>query len=353
MGDRLVAPTPGKRTRQERDRLDADRIVSLVVQSLSGGADPQPGAGHLGPAELAMYRQIFVAGGTAAVRRALDPCWVQVGVGFSGPEQEEAFLGGPLLAAVSAMMHGRAAGFFFMRKSPGLRLRFRSPRGEDALAAAVADLVTKWLTAGAIASAEWGLYEAECCQFGGEEAMEAVHAHFTIDSLTVMRLLGWPEDGVPPLWQVSLRLIHHLMECLELDPWEQWDVWCQMRLAGRHPRFSRGRRQAALAAHHRIRPALQSLVASDETAWGCPPGPVRDWLAEYRDANATLAGRLGDLARRRCLLFGIRRVLPFLISFHWNRWAFSLEEQMSLVFHMESLLNPKGVAPTPPLGRGK
>ena len=93
--------------------------------------------------------------------------------------------------------------------------------------------------------------------------------------------------------------------------------------------------RAALTASLRADAPVASLLTSDEAAIA----------ARAFEANTALAADLAAAASRGELLYGPRKLLPFWVVFHWNRWALDDITQRTLVYFMSVLLSPKGDEP--------
>src|SRR5262249_38180165 len=122
---------------------------------------------------------------------------------------------------------GKFRRFFFMRKPPGLRLRFSG----EALTERLLPVVVPWLeraeARNCIRGFRFALYEPEVFRFGGPTGMEVAHDQFDRDSRIVLGLEGLPreEREADLRGAFSLRVIGDLFErCVE-DGAEVWDLW--------------------------------------------------------------------------------------------------------------------------------
>ena len=75
--------------------------------------------------------------------------------------------------------------------------------------------------------------------------------------------------------------------------------------------------------------------------------PDREIVRRYLRANSVVARELVRAHRAGELLYPPRQLLPFWIIFHWNRWGFGLNEQVTLAHGVEHLLSPKKELPKP------
>lgn len=217
----------------------------------------------------------------------------------------------------------RVRGFFFMRKPPGLRLRFALGEGAAAAEGAIVDYLN------GVAGVRWfpSCYEPEGFQFGGPEAMEVVHRHASADALAWW---DWerrsPETRRLGSTVLSLCVLNDLFaRAVGEDPDEVWDVWC-------HVAALHGRPPSSDGAIPRIRIEHLSERAS---------GPERRVLRSYASANRSFARAFERLHAAGKLLHARRLVLPYVALFHWNRYGFSLEDRQRMYAAMTAAWSPK------------
>lgn len=219
---------------------------------------------------------------------------------------------------------GDVRGFFFMRKPPGLRLRFAlgRPRARVRLIAALdalraAGIITRWTPA---------RYEPETQLLGGTQLLPLVHAHFDADSRACMRYLRTEQPSLTaPV--LSLALLNDLFSRVLQADEEVWDVWCN--LATLH--------QSQPASGPATTPAIQLADLSPRVA-----PAERRLLATYARANQALARGMNRLADRGALPHGRRSILPFIALFHWNRYGITLEQRSTLYGAMTRAFDPGG-----------
>lgn len=219
--------------------------------------------------------------------------------------------------------------FFFMRKPPGLRLRFalQAPR-DDAIRAIESCLrglarrrvIGKWFPS---------VYEPEIFKFGGPETMEAVHAHFFADSTAWWR---WEElrfGGETSIESklLSVCVLNDLFARFLDGPEEVWDVWC--RVAALHG--------ASVESECQPTPAIRI-----EHLIGQVTPREKQILCTYSSCNGTMARRFGAVHAKGKLLFGNRLVLPHVALYHWNRYGFTLEDRASIFTRMVRAWSPNG-----------
>jgi thiopeptide-type bacteriocin biosynthesis protein len=218
--------------------------------------------------------------------------------------------------------------FFFMRKPPGLRLRFAllAPREEAMveIGACLHDLtrrrvIGKWFPS---------VYEPETFKFGGSESIEAVHAYFFADSTAWWR---WKKlqfraqtSMQSPL--LSACALNDLFARFLDGPEEVWDVWC--RVAALHGACVVREGQAATAPS-RIEDLINRVTPEEQQIF-----------RTYSSCNETLARRFREIHARGKLLYRNRLVLPHIGLYQWNRYGFAPEERSSIFTAMVCAWSP-------------
>jgi protein-L-isoaspartate(D-aspartate) O-methyltransferase len=217
--------------------------------------------------------------------------------------------------------------FFFVRKAPGLRLRFALRGDAESPARAIEAaldglrarrLLRRWLPV---------VYEPETYKFGGPGAMQAVHSYFDADTRAWWR---WERMRHAERTSIDARLLSMTVlndlfsQCLE-GPEEVWDVWC--RLAALHGGTEAGRAHGARAW----------CIA--DLADRVSPGE-RAVLRQYSLANAAVARRFASIRSRGRMLFGHRLVLPHAAIYHWNRYGFAPSERAAIYTEMQDAWSP-------------
>lgn len=215
--------------------------------------------------------------------------------------------------------------FFFVRKPPDVRLRFQIKAGT------LADSIEKQLEAlakrGLIRNATSVVYEPEVHLFGGPAIMPFIHQHFYIDSRTWIEL-DLLSDRKPPshcLLQVSRALMDDLF-IQTLNPYNEeiWDVWRNLQ------------RMLPLTEEKFEDSAATTIDALESCS--CKTQAV--WIRRYREANASLAGKLALHAKLGKLESGVRSILTFIALFHYNRFGLSAKARC-IADAMASLWDPR------------
>ena len=288
-------------------------------------------------AELDRACRTFINAGVEALAVRQFPGdqeWVQIGIRPTEDTdlRRETFR---RIATLVKTLSGdaRVRNFFYMDKSPGMRLRFQAP-GNEAPRGLVDDLyaeVDRWRADGLIDQVEPGVYEPECQLFGGPLSMQFVHALFTVDSMFWLDYHRhaadeWGDDS--SAWLVSLALTRRLFQGLGIVGWEDIGVWERIRTStGRKlgPENTKLPRYKAIADE--IRGAWTRLETIEEDL----PPSVNALLHQYDDA-VTLGAtrwRLGYFNQRSAST-GPRAAAAFYVIFHWNRAGLSPTEQAVL-----------------------
>lgn len=272
-------------------------------------------------APIAAQREVFLAAGLAALRRAPDGrLWTAVGVrpasgGLGEFWAEIAAVGRELLA-------GGASNFFFMQKAPGLRVRFEAAAAAaPGLAGLLRARADRWRAAGLVAEVVPAVYEPEQHLFGGPVSMRYVHRLFTVDSLAWLDFHAGAAGGTPA-WAFSLHVLRALLDGLAVTGWEDLDVW------------DRVRRQALRTLPERVTRADGFAAAADgvRAAWAASGGaaaPAAAGLVERTRAEvaAVTAGWQAGYFASPDAYVGPREAAAFATVFHWNRGGLPMLRQ--------------------------
>src|SRR5436190_20146465 len=260
------------------------------------------------------------------------PSWLQINVVLptrdgAAPEAMRSLFENIFPVVESLRKRKQLRCFFFMRKPPGLRLRFalHSLRGDAVreIESCIKSLVRRKVIA------KWfpSVYEPETFKFGGPEAMEAVHAHFFADSKAWWR---WEElrRGANTSIEsrlLSLSVLNDLFAKFLDGPEEVWDVWCRVATLHGASVVSEG-------------PAIQAIRIEDLIDRVTPGEQVI--LRSYLSYNGAMARRFGAIHAKGKLLFGNRLVLPHVALYHWNRFGFTPDDRASIFTAMMHAWSP-------------
>ncbi|MGH3868277.1 MAG: thiopeptide-type bacteriocin biosynthesis protein [Pseudonocardiaceae bacterium] len=249
-----------------------------------------------------------------------SPSWRQVFIQFDDYSTAEhigvAHLGPDMTSAEAA---GLIASWFFIRKAPCWRLRFRPShdRTEQDATTFIHQQLTTHQEAGRIASWVETIYEPEMHAFGGPVAMNLAHHLFHSDSRHILAYLtsfrattsGGCSDQRREL---SILLCSTLMRGAGQDWYEQGDIWARVAEHRSLPPDTPPDRLRTME------PDLRRLMTVDASLLMRENGPLTvlsTWSANFEEAGRALA----DLARNGTLRRGVRAVLAHHVIFHWNR----------------------------------
>jgi thiopeptide-type bacteriocin biosynthesis protein len=279
------------------------------------------------PASAAQRRLRLLALRARARRQTADD-WIQVNCALFAQAQAQAQPAYAPWTELDARLQAwraenRFDQFFFMRKPPGLRLRFS---GAHALARLEPALVT-WLEdaeqRNLIRSFRFARYEPEVFLFGGPTGIAIAHDQFDRDSRLAIRYEVMLESAATDVSrdQLSLALMNDLFARFVEDRAELWDIW-----------------QRIFSAHGR--PALPHVDEIDVLPLGSLPGNAASLGLTGSADNAHIAARLHAAQVAGRLGCGPRFWLSQICTFHWNRLGLSLHDRVPLIASMLQLLDP-------------
>lgn len=290
--------------------------VSTLVQSWHALLQ---NAGTCGSeAHYSKYLDTFFRGGREALIASLSQtAWVQRSLAPVETHFPPALFG-ELHSFVSDALHkGLIENFFFMRKPPGLRLRFEASNNTPDLADCVDERLLAWCDRGFAVDGPHGVYEPEDQLFGGPNSMPHVEALFTLDSLLWLGFFCQDtrdRDIDCDPWNVSFAFLRALFDGLGIVGWEDRGVWSVItRDLGRNlPEELRDQTEYADLADE-IRSRWQNATRVRE---GARPA---DW-AEGFDAVEKAARRWHHAYfNAPAARMGPRQAAAYMTIFHWNR----------------------------------
>ena len=227
-----------------------------------------------------------------------------------------------------ARERGLISAWFFVRKSPCWRLRYR-PAGDpveaaDHLGRGLARLPDQ----AQITDTNIGIYEPETHAFGGMDGMAHAHQLFHTDSRHLLaHISNTTHTGqLRHRRELAIVLCSALLRGAGLDWYEQGDVWARVA-DHRVP----GPTDGPLAAYRldALEPSVRRLLTVDPAPLLADSGPlnhVADWYAEFTDAGT----RIAALAATGRLYRGARAVLAHHVIFTWNRHGLPFAAQAAL-----------------------
>jgi thiopeptide-type bacteriocin biosynthesis protein len=213
--------------------------------------------------------------------------------------------------------------FFFMRKPPGLRLRFLA---DKALSHEISALLDDLMDKGSLDAWMRSVYEPETDRFGGAAAMEAVHEWFDSDSMQWMAVDRSRRNGGAVITRDALcaAVAQDLVKATLPDRSEMWAVW---RL---------------YASANGLGPVGTNPERFGDVAYlGATASPAEQKvLYVYQEANQVLSARLLSCWQDGKLTAGIRSVLATIVLFHFNRHGLDPAAHSRIAWSMISALDP-------------
>jgi thiopeptide-type bacteriocin biosynthesis protein len=217
----------------------------------------------------------------------------------------------------------RFAQAFFLRKPPGLRLRFMA----DKLTSRLEPELVAWLLEmeqrNLIRSFHFATYEPEVFLFGGAAGLEIAHEHFDRDTRLVLEYEA--RAYATPHYVVSAAVLNDLFLRYVEDRGELWDIWMRVWHAHGAPRL----------------PEVEPLAPAGFDEF---PDELGGLAQEARLGNARIASRLRAALVTRQLDCGPRAWLAQVAAFHWNRWGLGPAARMRILAAMLELLDPHRVS---------
>jgi thiopeptide-type bacteriocin biosynthesis protein len=230
---------------------------------------------------------------------------------------------GPWQALSDALPRWRGEGrfqrFAFLRKSPGLRLRFSGPALDTELAPVLLGWLEQSSASGAIHGFRRSSYEPEVHRFGGPDGMAVADLLFDHDSELLVQqetLRAVGSGALAPRAEISLAIVSDLVSRCVDDGAEAWDVWMRLREA-----LGTAREGSPSAISERDRGAAALAPAWLEAL----PAQQRELMDRWTDAHTEVACALQAADGRGVLATGRRRWLASACVFHWNRAGLDVE----------------------------
>jgi thiopeptide-type bacteriocin biosynthesis protein len=312
--------------------LSAQQVpMADAVRLVLGGRDLRAVAASVGleAGDLDDAVAVYHAAGTAALGQATPGRWYQAGLQLPAglTEREQAKMLGTRLARLEQT--GAVAGYWFMRKPPGWRLRLL-----DADQAAVGTFLSDLTTARATVACHPVIYEPETTAFGGLAGMAITHALFCADSRGALNFLRLD----PPVGrrELSALLLTAMLAAAGLDWFERGDVFARVATMRPEPNPRSANQMRTLTGQLRILLAVPATAGSSPFATGGPAAFATEWRGAFEAAGSQLAAAAaaGTLTR------GLRAVLAHIVIFHWNRLFLPAQAQALLARAARDALIP-------------
>ncbi|MGW0822525.1 methyltransferase, FxLD system [Streptomyces sp. NPDC002845] len=251
--------------------------------------------------------------------------WPQYGIECTDQHAAERLAAEGLHPELTALVvDGAIISWWFIRKPPGLRLRYLPADGRAHRH--LETLLDALTTEGQITGWTPGIYEPEVHAFGGPAGMDIAHELFQHDSRNVLDHLARSQSAEGTelgVRELGILLPSVLMRSAGLDWYEQGDVWA--RVADERP----PRKTAPIS--ERLKKAVRRLMTVDvgptsNLVNGGPLASLADWIAAFEQTGRQLA----DLSWRGVLERGLRAVIAHHVIFQWNRLGLSAADQSIL-----------------------
>lgn len=236
-----------------------------------------------------------------------DTTWVQYAVTAPPPDaapDAHAALG---VLAHRHLTDGLVDSFFFMRKEPGLRLRFRLTSADPAGAGLLDADVARWTADSGARGGRRGVYEPESRLFGGEPSMPHVHAIFTVDSLAWLDHAATREPATGRVAR-SLELLAATFRGLGVEGLEDLGVWEAVV-----DEWGRTLDLRSVGTDELAQAAADVVRLWDSVHGTAPVDPYGQLLA------AAATGWRTSVLQSPTVTIGVRRAAARLVVFHWNR----------------------------------
>lgn len=226
---------------------------------------------------------------------------------------------------------------FFVRKPPGLRLRFQVEHSADELRRIVTAWVEGLEEAHTVNKHALTIYEPEEYRFGGPEGMGVAHRLWSLDTELVLRYELLKPSQRSSVSRTALWAImeHHFLKLTLHDDAEIWDVWCRLADACSDLPVHGPTNES----YKRMAP---SLIDPRTNLLALLTPQIRSILAGCEKANIESASAIRRLRDEGTLTRGLRSCLTADALFRVNRWAVGLEvtELLALTEAMVQLLEP-------------
>jgi thiopeptide-type bacteriocin biosynthesis protein len=233
----------------------------------------------------------------------------------------------------------RFARAYFMRKPPGLRLRFSGPEIHRRIEPDLVDWLEDAERQNTIRGFRFAVYEPELYRFGGSPGMTIAHEQFDADSRLVLsyETLGELDQAALPRDLFSLIATNDLISRCVDDRAELGEVWQQLRVA------VTAASPLPLDAGDLGRES-DALMSAPAFTGGLTPATCA-LLDDARSMNERTARRLHAAIRAERLSVGVRAWLAAICIFHWNRLGLTTDELGPMVSRMLRLLDSATAQP--------
>lgn len=214
------------------------------------------------------------------------------------------------------------SGFFFQRKLPDIRLRFKILGQYKVSLNRIMSLMRILKDKKYVDEFFLSVYEPETRLFGGLQSTNRVHDFFTEDSFFWYKLTSSQQlisAGISEL-EYSAILINEIFTRTINDTTEIWDTWCNF---------------ADLLPNNNALP-----IYNTQTIWLRDSNLDTKHIEDVSKSLDNLSSSLLHIWKQGKLTRGLRSILPFIAIFHLNRYGISDSKFTETAIHMCNLWNP-------------
>ena len=266
----------------------------------------------------------------------VDNGWIQVNVSlFAQPAPLPPFF--PWESLKNALTQWRIdqliTYFFFVRKPPGLRLRFYSTGVNTKIRTKLVEWLLNAESHNDIRGFRFGIYEPEVFRFGGFYGMDVAHLLFQYDADIFLehKSLGKTLIDPLPLPLFSLISSHDLIRKCVDDTAEMWDVWKQL--------------EAVLKSvdDNSLGPEVSypmNDIMANENFMNRQPLGVQKLISKILASNTQIASFIRAAQINSHMSVGVRTWLVAAMVFHWNRYGLTTFETRPMIAKMVQHLQP-------------
>lgn len=210
--------------------------------------------------------------------------------------------------------------FFFLRKPPGLRLRFFGEGLADRLEPELLSWMVGAERSDLIRGFRLTLYEPEESRFGGPVGMAIAHDHFDRSSRFALayEALSGGEQASLSRHVLSAAMSNHLFAKAAEDQAEVWDVWSQL---------ARSATEFGGSATGPYDGSLRSALELGGAFWDALTPSTSTLVERALEGNEATAERLRAASDAGRLMVGKRAWLAAATTFHWNQLGLGLEPE--------------------------
>lgn len=290
-------------------------VLSFLAAATNAWPDPATASSNLREAA-----EVYRTAGSAALTQQHHDTWLQYRLQPTDWTTAEDYAANRLAPSLEQLCaDGTLSSWWYLRKYPFWRLRVLSGSAATRHQAnrQLVHLLDFAVTAGALGRWTTGRYEPEVVAFGGETALEPIHAFFHADSSAVLSLAhSSTVPDLPGRRELSLVLCSAMLRSARLDPLERADVW--NRVAHERPLTPEPNpQQLARTANQLHRLTLLDTTSAPGSLFAT--GQQLDALAPWAAAYRAIGHHLAQADENGALNRGLREILATLVLHSWNR----------------------------------